>query len=104
MFRQEYMQKYSLPLDFTIHIWFVMAESNTTEGVSKLIKSHRQDIYLKDFEESNASKIPEQIRNCRENLPIFDKKQIILEKIRSNQVVLIKGETGTYISNYVIVI
>ena len=73
---------------------FVMAESNTTEAVTKLIKDHRQDIYLKDLEEDNASKISDQIRKCRENLPIFDMKQIILEKIRSNQVVLIKGETG----------
>ena len=71
-----------------------MAECNNNERISKLIKDQRLDIYLKEYEENNASKISDQIRKCREKLPIFDKKQIILEKIRSNQVVLIKGETG----------
>ena len=40
------------------------------------------------------NKIPEKIKKFRKNLPIFEEQQSILEAIRSNQVVLIKGETG----------
>ena len=69
-------------------------ECNNNQRIFKLTKDQRQDIYLKEVEENNAGKISEEIRKCRENLPIFHKKQIILEKIRTNQVVLIKGETG----------
>ena len=41
------------------------------------------------------NKIPEKIKKFRKNLPIFEEQQSILEAIRSNKVVLIKGETGS---------
>ena len=47
----------------------------------------------KELERKN--KIPEKIKKFRKNLPIFEEQQSILEAIRSNQVVLIKGETGS---------
>ena len=47
----------------------------------------------KKLERNN--KIPEKIKKFRKTLPIFEEQQSILEAIRSNQVVLIKGETGS---------
>ena len=47
----------------------------------------------KKLERNN--KIPEKIKIFRKTLPIFEEQQSILEAIRSNQVVLIKGETGS---------
>ena len=47
---------------------------------------------MKDFEDENT--VPEKIKRIRESLPIFDKKEVILDAIRGSQVVLIKGETG----------
>ena len=46
----------------------------------------------KKLERNN--KIPEKIKKFRKTLPIFEEQQSILDAIQSNQVVLIKGETG----------
>ena len=67
-------------------------ENNNNERPTKLIKDQRQDNYLKEFEEDLT--VPEKIKRVRESLPIFAKKEVILDAIRGNQVVLIKGETG----------
>ena len=69
------------------------ANIENNERPTKLIKDLRQDNYLKDFEEEIT--VPEKIKRVRESLPIFDKKEVILDAIRGNQVVLIKGETGS---------
>ena len=41
------------------------------------------------------NEIPEKIKKFRKTLPIFEEQQSIFEAIQSNQVVLIKGETGS---------
>ena len=69
-----------------------LANVGKNEGLTKLLKDSRQDNYLKDFEEEIT--VPEKIKRIRESLPIFDKKEVILDAIRGSQVVLIKGETG----------
>ena len=70
-----------------------LANVENDERPTKLIKDPRQDNYLKDFEEEIT--VPEKIKRVRESLPIFDKKEVILDAIRGSQVVLIKGETGS---------
>lgn len=63
------------------------------EGTPRLIKDERQDLYLKEFEENK--KVSIKLLNQKERLPIFAHRNEILQKIRENQVVLIKGETGS---------
>ena len=60
-------------------------DTNTTKDLREKIKEMLE----------RRDKIPEKIKTFRENLPIFEEQQSILEAIRSNQVVLIKGETGS---------
>ena len=71
-----------------------MAESRNDEGTPRLIKNQRKDNYLKESEDEKTGAISEKMRKLRESLPIFDMKQTILEKIHSNQVLLLNGETG----------
>jgi HrpA-like RNA helicase len=50
------------------------------------------DTFLKDqLEDSPPSKFTE----FRENLPVFDAKAEILDRIRRHRVVIISGETGS---------
>ena len=69
-----------------------LANVGNNERPTKLLKDPRQDNYLKDFDDEIT--VPEKIKRIRESLPIFDKKEVILDAIRGSQVVLIKGETG----------
>ena len=62
------------------------------ENLPKLILDERINIHLKEFED--GKKIPPKIQRNRKNLPIYDFRGKILEEIRRNQVVMIKGETG----------
>ena len=76
----------------------------SSDRPAKLKKDPRIDNYLKEFEDDR--KIPEKIKRVRENLPIFAKRKEILETIRSNQITMIKGETGcgktTQVSQYIL--
>ena len=69
-----------------------LANVENNERPTKLLKDPRHDNYLKDFDDEIT--VPEKIKRIRESLPIFDKKEVILDAIRGSQVVLIKGETG----------
>jgi HrpA-like RNA helicase len=66
----------------------------------------RIDTYLKEFEEDKSSKIKSRMKKNRQNLPIFSERQKILELIRKNPVVMIKGETGcgktTQVAQYIL--
>ena len=70
----------------------------------KLTKNSDVDKTLKEFEDDRE--IPGKITTDRENLPIFAKREEILETIRSHQIIMIKGETGcgktTQVSQYIL--
>ena len=78
-----------------------MSDSETT---SALKNDDRLNKYLKDFEQSLD--IPPALKENREKLPIFQKRQEIISKIRENKFLLIKGETGsgktTQVPQYII--
>jgi HrpA-like RNA helicase len=71
-----------------------------------LKRDPRVDTHLKEFEEENSTKIKSRMKKMRQNLPIFDQRQEILQLIRNNPVVMIKGETGcgktTQVAQYIL--
>ena len=72
------------------------SQKGSTKSTRKI-----KDIQACTSEAKNSKKlerkneIPEKIKKFRKTLPIFEEQQSILDAIQSNQVVLIKGETGS---------
>ena len=56
-----------------------------------LKKDERIDQFFKELEQEKGSKLAK----ARENLPIYDVRSIICQKIRENRVVMIKATTGS---------
>ena len=72
------------------------SQKGNTESTRKIKEIQACTTEAKNSKElERQNKIPEKIKKNRKNLPIFEEQQSILEAIRSNQVVLIKGETGS---------
>ena len=71
-------------------------KGSSTESTRKIKEIQACTTEAKNSKElERKNKIPEKIKKFRKTLPIFEEQQSILEAIRSNQVVLIKGETGS---------
>ncbi len=52
------------------------------------------DVFLKDELEESQSR-PNKFTTFRQKLPVFDRKDEILDRIRRHRVVIISGETGS---------
>ncbi len=70
-----------------------MAYWNNNKATA-LERDKRLDLFLQEAENSRKEKVDAKLQVTRQKLPIFDKRAQILDLIRKNQVVLIKGESG----------